>query len=172
MIDEYKERTGLPPPPNFDTLKMTFHIMKEYGGTQEITLEVDMARFRSMRDENDPFSVVPINTAGKQVCRELACVLNSNGLYSIHYKKDMEQYKKIAAYKQYDRDQNTTEHEIELVKPAKLDSYVDYDIRFGDGLSSRKSNYVHVEEYQIENNLEKNSSLPQIRSVYQQNQND
>ena len=65
MIDEYKERTGLPPPPIYDTLKMTFHIVKELGGTEEITLEVDMTRFKNMRDENDPFSVVPINTAGK-----------------------------------------------------------------------------------------------------------
>ena len=92
MIDEYKERTGLPPPPIYDTLKMTFHIVKELGGTEEITLEVDMARFKNMRDENDPFSVVPINTAGKQMCRELAVVLNSNGFYSIHYKKDLEAY--------------------------------------------------------------------------------
>ena len=42
----------------------------------------------------------------------------------------------------------------------------------GDGLSSRKSNYVHVEEYQIENNMEKDSSLPQIKSVEMNQQND
>ena len=106
------------------------------------------------------------------MCRELAVVLNSNGFYSIHYKKDLEAYQKIAEYKQFDRDQNTTEHDIELIKPGQLESYVDYDIRMGEGFSSRKSNYVHVEEYQIENNLEKDSSLPQIKSVEMNQQND
>lgn len=95
-IKAYIERTGKPPPPSFDTLKMVFHVIDDDDEVNKITLEVDMARFSHMKKADDPFSFVPINDAGQDVAKELVAIQNTKShAYELFYKKDLESFKKI-----------------------------------------------------------------------------
>jgi len=54
-----------------------------------------LSRFNRLKDENDPFSIVSINEAGKLVAKELVVVLKENGKFELSYKKDVEAFDKI-----------------------------------------------------------------------------
>ena len=106
-----------------------------------------MARFRNLKDESDPFSFVPINTAGKMLCKEIAVVMNSGGTYELFYKKDMEAYKKIAELDRLEKEKSMSDAlPPPMIEARRLDSYANAEIFIGPD-SSRKSNYVYVEEH-------------------------
>ena len=73
-VDNYRKRTNMPPPPVFDTLEMVFHVINEEDEVEQLRMSVDMDRFKQMKKDDDYFSFVPINEAGKQVVKELVVI--------------------------------------------------------------------------------------------------
>ena len=85
----------MPPPPQFDTLEMVFHIIDDEDKVHEIEMEVELARFNYMIQQDDPFSFVPINKAGREVAKELVVYKiptkerSIDTSFKLVYKKDM-----------------------------------------------------------------------------------
>ena len=98
--ETYEERTGMPPPPVFDTLQMTFHIVDQEDQTHQEKLEVDLQRFNYLKvNAADPFSFIPIDEAGKIVVSELVTIENAKtGKFELFYKAELDSYKQIWAY--------------------------------------------------------------------------
>ena len=90
-IEDYRERTGYPPPPVFDTVEMVIRVNILFP----ITLEVDLKRFEYLRkDPNDRFDVIPLEEVAKVVQKELVMlqVKNKKGQYKVVKKKDIPGY--------------------------------------------------------------------------------
>ena len=94
MIDEYRERVMMPPPPKFDTVEFSINVSKK----QRLELRVPLSKFDYLKqDERDMFEIISLNEIGRIVQHELVMVENPNnrGQYTLYYKKDLAAYKEL-----------------------------------------------------------------------------
>ena len=88
VIDEYKARTGYPPPIQYDTLEVTVVISAD----EQITTEIDLEQYQYLReDKSDMFCFLPLKRVAEEICKTtvLAQSKESGGLYQLLFKKDI-----------------------------------------------------------------------------------